>query len=98
MKWPKSIKELPTEPTYVIVEIDSVSYDDPYGQRGSGSTCTTYYPTIITFDNEQEWLEEIIKRMDTTRPYYQKKEFKAYKMMPAEIKLSVNVEVKEWQS
>ena len=98
MKWPKSVKELPNEPAYVIVEIESITYDDPYERPGSGSTCTSSYPSIIVFDSEQEWIAEIEKRMDSSKPYYQKKEFRAYKMMPAQIKMTVNVEVKEWKN
>ena len=98
MKWPKSIKEMPAEPAFVIVEFDSVTYDDPYERPGSGNSCTTHYPSIIVSDSEQEWIAEIEKRMDSTRPYYQKKEFKAYNMMPAQVKMTVNVEVQEWKS
>ena len=89
---------MPAEPAFVIVEFDSVTYDDPYERPGSGNSCTTPYPSIIVFDSEQEWIAEIEKRMDSTRPYYQKKEFKAYKMMPAQVKMTVNVEVQEWKS
>ena len=97
-KYPKSIKDLPTKPVYVIVEIDSVTYDDPYERPGSGASCTTHYPNLIVFDSEEEWKAEIAQRMDSTRPYFQKKEFRAYKMLPASVSMSVNVEVTEWQS
>lgn len=98
MKWPKSIAELPTQPTYVIIEIESITYDDPYEKPGSGISTTSRYPSIITFETEDEWKAEIAKRMDVTRPYYQKKDFRAYKLLPAEVSMSVNVEVKEWQN
>ena len=98
MKWPKSIDELPSQPTYVIIEIESVSYDDPYERPGCGATVTTRYPSIISFDNEEEWKAEIAKRMDVTQKFYQKKEFRAYKMIPAEVRMSINIEVKAWQS
>lgn len=98
MKWTKSISDLPTEPTYVIVVIESITYEDPYEQRGSGSICSTSYPSIVTFNNEEEWKEEIAKRMDATRPYYQNKDFRAYKMFPAEVKMKIDIEVKEWQN
>ncbi len=98
MKWPKAVNELPNEPTFVIIEFESITYDDPYERPGSGQSCTTHYPNIITFDTEQEWLDEIRMRTDSTRPHFRKKEFRAYKMMPTEITLSVNVEVKQWKN
>ena len=98
MKWPKSITELPDKPTFIIIEISSITYDDPYERPGSGNTYTDRFPSIITFETEEEWKEEIAKRMDSTRSYFQKKEFKAYKLLPANVKMSVNIEVQEWQS
>lgn len=98
MKWPKCIEDLPTQPVYVIFEIRSLTYPDPYEDSRNAPNITENYPSLITFDSEHEWKTEIAKRMDTTRPFYQKKEFKAYKMLPAEIEMTINVEVKEWQN
>jgi len=97
-KYPKSISELPTKPSFAIIEINSVSYPDPYEDSGRGSTITDYHPTLIVFDDEEEWKKEIARRMDVTQKFYSKKEFMAYKMLPASVSMSVNVEVKEWQS
>ena len=97
MKWPKTLSELPSVPTYIIIEIQSITYNDPYEDSRTASQCTTHYPSIISFDSEQEWLNEINERMKMTKSY-QNKGFRAYKLLPAEIKMSVHVEVNEWQS
>lgn len=98
MKWPKRIKELPTVPTFVIVEIISVTYPDPYEDSKAGLNITDHHTSIITFDTEEEWKAEIAKRVLSNQTSYTKKEFKAYKMIPAEVTTTINVDIKEWQN
>lgn len=80
------VKDLSTEPTYIIVYNDRMTYDDGYGRPGSPSTSTLHFLRHMQVTEEE--LKQWIIENDAS---YTKKTYRVLHATPVLIEKTVSI-------